>query len=97
MPVYKQLVEFCAYSLRVAPDKLITATQVTRENLTALSIITKNQNSTVIDDRLLKFELLLSDGRISVQEAEAGDYIIADHAGKYLAVDKEMFEAHYTR
>lgn len=96
MPVYKQLVEFMTYRLRVTPEMTIMACQATEENLQALTVITNQQDSHIIDGRL-HFTLELSDGREDEQIVEVGDYVIADMAGKYLGVDKEMFEVHYTK
>lgn len=89
------MVMFRQYRSIFNEDRIILASQVTEGNLQALAVVTKAQGS-YITDGVLRFDLHLYNNRLDDQEAEVGDYIIADGANKYLAVDKELFEDHYT-
>lgn len=67
---------------------VVAAAKVTDENLDAITEIIGGRIAT----GLLTFPCI-APGFEGV--AEIGDYIVSDLAGGYIAVDKEMFEAHY--
>lgn len=89
------LVRWDTYHDRELPDQLITACKVTEENMIALTLVLKEQRG-FIANAALQFDLDLDGGRVDHQIAEPGDYLITDNAGKCVAVDKEIFEYHFT-
>lgn len=68
----------------------VPAAQVSDENIDLLAAVVGGK----INEGVLSFEPVAPgfDGAV-----EIGDYVISDLAGGYVAVDKEMFEAHYVR
>lgn len=68
----------------------VFAVKVTKENIPHLiqaRVGTGNTDTTII----------VQDPTGRAEIAELGDYIVADTAGGYKAVEKEHFEPHYTK
>lgn len=99
---------FELYHRKAAPYDIIHAVEATGKNLDQLASITQGAVHPVrtskptgipgVTTEHLTYKVsFLAPGKGGVHDAEIGDYVVSDMAGGYIAVDKEMFETHYTK
>jgi len=95
------------YHRRDAPYYLIHACEVKTSNLRDLAALTqgaihgvysctKPAPGVTLETTTYKVTFL-GPGKTGAHDAVIGDYVVSDMAGGFIAVDKEMFETHYTK
>lgn len=98
---------FELYHRRAAPYDIVHAVEVRPDNLRALAKVTegaihgfinrsKPAPGATMEVKSYKVTFL-GPGKTGAHDAEIGDYVVSDMAGGFIAVDKEMFETHYTK
>lgn len=99
---------FELYHRRAAPYDIVHAVQATGKNLDQLAAITQGavhgfytQTPTgvpgIVMNEVNYKVTFLGPGKTGAHDAVIGDYVVSDMAGGHIAVDKEMFETHYTK